>query len=31
MTNDSTEARAAFVEKRDARFDAQATAEEARA
>ena len=29
MTNDSTEARAAFVEKRDARFDAQA--EEARA
>jgi enoyl-CoA hydratase len=31
MTNDSTEARAAFVEKRDARFDAQAAAEEARA
>ncbi|MCA7884067.1 enoyl-CoA hydratase family protein [Burkholderia contaminans] len=31
MTNDSTEARAAFVEKRDARFGAQASVEEARA
>ncbi|HHT8903091.1 enoyl-CoA hydratase family protein [Burkholderia cenocepacia] len=30
MTNDSTEARAAFVEKRDAHFDARASAAEAR-